>query len=562
MIIELSRFNTTTGFTNTDWVNSFQPMTIQPQGSLTFKSGFLDYNTSSAQVIELQEDTDIVIQTGFYISAPITTDGIVFDDFETYRPFDLYIARNTDRSLLTSSRQFTIPAGNYSPDEITEIINFNCINVNANLHGSGSDFNNNASNNFFRSTTLETYTCALEPIPKVIESERNAVLQASDPLQLANFNVNDFVTFIDFGLADSDTTGNTANDYNGYQITAINRETGLITVNPPFERLVDYTMSNAYMYHYVLFPQNAEGGDINTAQQVHFYRQGTDLIPFDGETRWFFDPNDARKTYMMGASQIQLEYNYNNNSLFQWSYLHTPFYFGSPSTEGIDLYMMGYRHNNIYGYRNTVTGIFFTGLEPKSFWQDTLGFNVNQLVVTDNNQQLLSAPLKCGLNITGNLIAYDALFDKTNTPLQFDLDGNKYRNVLTASTQTIPITAVRTQDVTTSSFYIVELRGLSDINMINDNDVFRTICALGSKEYSAQGIISLYPDGTSFFTNNSPFPIVLSSLRVRILDSLTKQPSATLGSRNSIFIELVNPPPEMIPRPIPQPTKKKEKKKK
>jgi hypothetical protein len=56
MIVELSKFNSMSSFSNSDWINSFQPLTIQPQGQLSFKGGFLDYNTSSAQVIELQED--------------------------------------------------------------------------------------------------------------------------------------------------------------------------------------------------------------------------------------------------------------------------------------------------------------------------------------------------------------------------------------------------------------------------------------------------------------------------------------------------------------------------
>jgi hypothetical protein len=61
-----------------------------------------------------------------------------------------------------------------------------------------------------------------------------------------------------------------------------------------------------------------------------------------------------------------------------------------------------------------------------------------------------------------------------------------------------------------------------------------------------------------FYTNQGD-DFVLTNLRVRILDSITKQPSTTLGSKNSIFIELINPPP--VPMPLPPPQKEKTKKK-
>ena len=197
---------------------------------------------------------------------------------------------------------------------------------------------------------------------------------------------------------------------------------------------------------------------------------------------------------------------------------------------------------------NTMTGIFFTKLEPASFWEDALGFNLNTLIVTDDDtSHILSAPLQVGVNITGNLVTYDALFDKTNPPRMYDDDESreKAQIVNAVSTQSQAIVANKPQQVDSSSFYLIELGGLSDINMINDTDLFRTISAIGSKEYNSQGIISIYPDGTAFYTNNSPEPLYLSSFRVRILDSITKQPTTSLGGKNSIFIEMTNPPPSV-----------------
>lgn len=567
MIVELSKFNSLTTFSNSDWINSFQPLTIQPQGTLSFKGGFLDYNTSSAQVIELQEDVDITIQVGFYmvcpyIESPVNNSGtfgnIYASNVEYLQPFDLFVARDkTTYQLITSDRQFTIPAGNYSPDEIVEILNFNCVNIKSNEHGSGDVFNNIASNNFFRSTLLDAYTCALEPSPQSDSESAHISLFARDPTQLQYFNVGDDIVILDFdrGAGDPQTPQ--------FKIGTINQVTGEITTVPPYPAFSPYTSLNQHMIKYLLYPQEPDDKNINNANCVRFYRQATTARPFDPSANFYFDPNVERQVAMMGASQIQFEYNYNNNALFQVSYLHTPFY-TTAGDEAIDLFLMGSPLNNVFQYINTVTGCFFTNLEPKSFWQDIMGFDLPTLIVEDVDvTHRLNAPLIAGKNITGNLVTYDALFDKTRTPLQYLPNGSNSdtyykKNVQASSSQTIPIPATKTQGITTSSFYLIELGGLSDVNMVNDTDLFRTICAIGSKEYSTQGIISIYPDGTSFYTNNSPEPMYLSSFRVRILDSLTKQPSNTLGGRNSVFVELINPQAQ----PIQQESDKKDEKKK
>ena len=562
MLIELSQFNSSSVFTTSDWTNTIQPLVIKPQGTLTFKGGFLDYATSSPVVLELPQDVNIEIEVGFYMAAPPvqSTDGtgplfntvggqgqIYINNITEYQAFDLYVARDYTKPnypLITSTKFFTIPAGNYSPDEITEIINSACSRVSYNLHGSGGDFNNNETSSFFRSTTLGMYTCALIPWvgTSYDDNGRPALLQARDVTQLANFNVGDKIGLYDL------VPGSGMTEF-GYDltITAINRETGVITTNPVLDR-VEETLLNVYMYKQVY------GDEPNTQNVVRFYRQASKNKPFDPDTYFRWAAEDDRKTYMMGASQFQLEYNYNNNSLFQFTYLHTPYYEGG--NEAIDFWFSGYPFNNIFAFTNTVTGVFMNRLEPRDFWTNLLGFKYNDLVITNNPlNNFLTAPLRCGTNITGNFISNDALFSKTLTPQQQAPgtsgggEAGAYRSleVKTASNQTTAIVAIKTQGVTTSPFYLIEIGGLSDVNMINDTNLFRTICAFGSKEYSNAGIISIYPDGTSFYTNNGISDVILSSFRVRILDSISKQPSTNLGTRNTILLQLDNPVTEQQP---------------
>jgi len=573
MLIELSQFNSSSVFSSSDWTNTIQPLVIKPEGTLSFKGGFLDYATTSQIVIELPQDVDVSIKVGFYMAAPPvnSTDGtgplftstqadgqIYINDITQYQAFDLYVARDhrlADRSfpLVTSTKTFTIPAGNYSPDEISEIINVNCISVPYNLHGSGSDFNNNEASSFFRSTTFDMVTCALEPLIGTTHGGA-AVLQARDVTQLQSFAIGDEVSFYDL------IPGSGFDQTFEYirTITAIDMNTGIITINPVLEREQE-TLLNIYMYKNIY----KGGATFDASNCVRYFRQPSGSKVFDADAYFRWAAEDNRKTYMMGASQFQLEYNYNNNSLFQFTYLHTPFY--DAGVEAVNYYFAGYSFNNIFAFTNTITGVFINDLQPQSFWSSILGFRYNDLIVTNNPAtNRLSAPLRCGVNITGNLVANDALFNKVNSPQQFnsgttdgdDPGGYRTLQVKTASTQTSPIVASKTQGVTTSPFYLIEIGGLSDVNMVNDTDVFRTICGYGSKQYSNAGIITIFADGTSFFTNNALTDVILSSFRVRILDNITKLPSTNLGTRNTILLELDNP---SIPPPMPPPAPEKKK---
>lgn len=588
MIIELSKFNSNSAFSNGDWTNTFPPIIVEPNGSLSFKGGFLDYSTSSQQVIELPEDTPITMTVGFYYRVPYIqefspTGSYIVGNQQTFRPFDLYVARDqnstpTNYDLITSTINFTIPAGNYSPDEITEIINFNCVRVPTNLHGCGSDFNNNDERSFFRSTTNNAYTCKLENIPPSVGDAPYVMpIIASDPSQLKKadgtptFSVGDHVWVIDLYEGILTHTGGELQSIKNTDasIETINYDTGVITLNAgaaTFPGGLDQLCSNPFLVK-IAYPYDKDDTWF-TNNVIRFYKQASARSPFSNTNYISVNPNDASKdmyllTSMMGASQFQLEFNYNNNSLFQWSYLHTPFYInnaGEEPQEAVDYYFGGFPFNNVFSYVNSLSGIFFTDLQPRSFFSDILGFDLTKLIVTDDPAtRILSAPLLEGVNITGNLVSNDALYNKSDAPFQYpatSTDAPIVNNVQTATTQVTPIVATKTQGITTSSFYLIEIGGLADINMVSDTKLFRTIAALGSKEYSNAGVISIYPDGTSFFTNNNPEPVIISSFRVRILDSISKQPSTNLGGRNSIFLELINPPPQP---PIPQPKEKNKK---
>jgi hypothetical protein len=578
MIIELAKFNTNTAFSNSDYINQIQPIQIDTGGSFAFKGGFLDYNTTSEQVIEIVEDVNVEIDAGFYYACgdPLKKELLVGDE-DTIRPYELYVARDPSNnfSLTTSTRTFTIPKGNYSPYEITELVNLNLTEVVPSIHGDGSDFVNLGESNFFRPIPQNAYVCSLKNFNK---SRRpfvptDNIYFALNPPDLIDpntgtprFSVNDVVRFWD--NIEGDIQKKVQVDRMNTRIDAINYDTGAITFffggddNPD---ATNVSFTQFFMYKIGTVPSGGSPDDPNKTdlKQTRFYYQSNKKgETFDPSNNFTFPnltqphtgtPPVGNNDYVpanfkfMGASQIQLEFNNNNNALFQWTYVHTPYYYGNSTAEanddaqeGIDFLFSG--ANSRFVYENTQTGIFFTSLSPPSFWFETLGFDPSIVIQDEPVKHILNSPLIAGVNITGNFIGYDALFEKGNNTSQWVPTSEDVYAVNSSSSQTFAIRAISSQSVGDSSFYIVDVNGLSLTNLSNDTDFFRTVVAIGSKEYNSQGIISLYPDGTSFYTNNGE-PFVLSSIRTRILDSISKKPTETLGPKSAIYLEYTPPPP-------------------
>lgn len=573
MLIELSRFNTQTAFSNADYFNTIPPLTIKQGGSLMFNSGFLDYATASPDnVIEIQQDTEITLSCGFYMSLwveygkNILVDTYVdYNDVHTLQAFDLYTARyydvsgQTDYSPVISTRTFTIPKGNYSPYELTNIINENLVKVPTYVFGSGSAYINSPDNNFLRSTMVN-------------EGVINVNNLQGEPTPIVYFNIS-VKDKRQLGTPDSPIikVGDTVKLFD--VITALNIyffKTGVPSGEWPDSVIVnEVDFDNGLIWYEGGWNYTTESGNTETYPDmisVICYKTNTTPVRFYGQQSNSVNISDyftMKTESLMGATQMSLEYNNNNNALFQFSYLHTPVYHSGNES----VYVFGSGTSNYFDVVSTQSGVFFTQMEPQSFWRDTLGFDVDSMIMnydpstTTITNRNFTERLQSGVNITANFIGNDILinkgdFDGTTPAPMRQLQRNVYYD---ESSQTTAIKALKQIGIKSGNFYLIEIGGLDLINLENDTQFFRTICAIGSKEYTSGGVVSLYSNGMPFYTNNS-LDFVITNLRVRILDSLTKQPSTTLGNKNSVFLEYIAPP-QQIPVPIPQPPEQKPKKK-
>jgi hypothetical protein len=519
-IIELSYINSKSSNSSADWVNTFQPIILNPNDSLSFKVGFLDYgNQNQYGVIEIAQDLDISMTAGFYASTSgynINTN-IAYDENQTAKYFKLYVARDYSVSsypLITSTVNFTITKGVYTPQELSILINKQLTTLPQSSLGSNADLINNPTNYFFRSSQSGEAVCEFYQGTYTPTNIWKLYVRDRYKNQISAFKVNDIAyCYVEYDPNENSFECAILSIYIG------EGDTSYIEIEPYENEPDQSSFVNGYLY------KN------NT-------KKHTDIIPLR-----FYDPSNFHDTQYMefvkpswiGASQIDLQFDFNQSGRFSWEYLHTSWHDkdGNNST-AVAIYGVD---GTFFQYQNVYSGIFFTDLQPASFWQGTLGFDLSKILLTDNTQtHILNKVLYFGENITGDFIGFDDIYDKTKTAQA--IEGNI--NILTS--QTFDIIGDKLSNIVISPFFIIQLIGLGNPNYATDDKTYQTIAHIGSKEYDNNGSITLFGDGTNFYTNSGEQKII-SSLNVRILDGTTKQPTQILGQNNSIFIQInrINP---------------------
>jgi hypothetical protein len=539
-IIELSYNNATQQNLTSDWTNTFQQQVVlNPGDGLTTKLALLDYSsTGQYSNIEIPEDLNILMTGGFWYTIQDPTvynsnqrdaDGSD-EDFDNIEIGKYYIARDSNYNLITSTKIFTIKKGVYDVNELTQQITRNITAINVDDIGKSIYFDNKAGEFFFRSTIANEMSVNIYSFYDEIQSSLGSgplegkrewimycIVKEENLWQLEPFSMGQSVSFA--YQYDPKT-----NNFSDGVIIQLDKVAGTMQIRH-------------YLDDFGLGDSTPGDGGLTVPPQpwTNFYG-----IVFGNNTTSirFYDPenfNVNRAMYMegrnyMGSSQLALLFNDNNDGKFSFKYMHTPFYNGGQ--ESISVY-------NVVGatfyYFLAQSGIFFTQLEPASFWFGLLGFNQNILVSDNLITHTLNQKLVLGQNITSNLITYDNVFNKAKWTESPPIDTPYY----TTSQDTFKIIGLELQTAFVSPYFIIQILGLGNTNLLDDNKTYQTIAQICSKQYDNNGVITTYPDNIPFYYNTSNEPLLISSLRVRILDGVSKQPTLILGNNNNIFIQIV-----------------------
>lgn len=511
MILELSQYNSQQVIGNGEWVNNFAPVTLNTGDSITINQAFIDGQLSGDyDNIAITSQIDISMTFGFYYMN-------VQDGHITYSKGDgvaaeLYVARynmNPNFPLITQVRQVTVPAGNYSPAELAQTIN---MQLTAIPRVSVSEFND-LTNMFLRPSQATTFTLPCQdfnPYPDTgpYKSGYLTYLMASI-IPIPQIMIDEFPAGSQVTISFEGSSGYKFS-YPNITIESIDQATGKITL-PPTAIALNSSQYNVKCM-YVKLSSAAAKNIVFTNQS-----DATDTMTFS---------TAAIPPRYFGATQIALEYNVNNSGKFQWTYQHMPMYDTATKDEGVSVFADG---NGILRLADVRSGIFWTDLQPRNFWEG-LGFNMSSLLVVDGDN-VLQTPLVRGVNITSAFSGLD-IFIASSRSLPVIPDGAYFYS----TTQTNPIIAPNNYTGTDGGFYIIEVLGLAT-DYQDDKKSYCAVMSVGSRNYDQNGFITIYGDGSIPFVNNGD-PRTITTLHVRILDPITKQPTKLLGSRNSVFLNI------------------------
>ena len=318
---------------------------------------------------------------------------------------------------------------------------------------------------------------------------------------------------------------------------------------------------------------------------------------------------------IVGASEISLQFNTDTN-LFQFTYLHTPILQlpnSAATTEPIEVVKViktinltgsNVTDQNIPNGKVNIStntrhsGVFFQSMEPKSFWQDILGFDVDNITfdadyVWGANRQMNYEEFnnittssyigilnnfnftKGGINLNNpsyttafplDLNAGEMELTYTNLlnsarwwtehfslsadtqfagPPGYNFDfplifSRYYEEYSSASITTNPLSAIQAPLNKSSGHYLISIDGYQNTkqDFINDDDIFN-IKSVISNYYLSAGSFATAPfSDTAIYVHNSPIPKVISSLRVRLLEPLTMKEIFGLGPSSSVYLQV------------------------
>ena len=263
------------------------------------------------------------------------------------------------------------------------------------------------------------------------------------------------------------------------------------------------------------------------------------------------DGSELTLPLWQGASQVSFSFDKFNK--FSLDYAHTPWY--STTSDSADIacsiqnYFFGITPSPGIGFTLTQhSGIAFTGLTPKSFWEGKLGFNVGEMTifpqagVNESGGDGYYYPLidfENGKNVVTGQLIQDMLIKKSTLFYQTsNLIGQEFLSDLTT-----PIVAPNppfANEVNKNGYYLIEIGNKILNKFIGPNQNFNNIQSIVSTYFSLNSY-TLGTSSDSIIYTHSGAPVPISSFDIRILDS-NKNLAANLGNDNSIYLELIKAP--------------------
>lgn len=510
--IELSTYNSKEVLSNGEYTCTFPPVEIPTGASIQITQAFLDSNLNgSYQNIVIPEDLTLSIEFGLFYT---NMDDANKTPKISAAPFDMYVARHSDLSLYTDVCLVTVPKDNYTPTELANLITKQVVavpslkNILDISYLPGYVLKTSNINYSFPIDVNSTKSSAYQQDEEI--TKLKALNTPIDPIIFSKFPPNTPIVITYQQQYTNPVSFHTV-------LQAFDQNTGELTFAPPSQFFLTAGPDE--------LQYTSVSVSLQTPAQISFHNQANHT------DSWVF-----KKPVYVGTNQFALEFD-SDSGKFQFTQTHMPMY-STPSGGqqaqpccSVQSYVDA-SGNTTYASIDVRSGVFFTDLQPSSFWE-SLGFDLKSLLVTDDTtSHVLQTKLSRGVNVTSQFFGFDGFISNCRDYPAPSLAAYEYVTDVVVS-----IDADEQLPNGDSGYYLIELKGLTTGYSTDNGDQLSSVMSIASKNYNQSGFITAYADGSIPYVNTGE-PFTLSSIRVRIIDPIRHQVVNTLGPKNSIIIQI------------------------
>jgi len=280
------------------------------------------------------------------------------------------------------------------------------------------------------------------------------------------------------------------------------------------------------------------------------------------------DPTIAETNGVLaGTNQVALEFDTDINK-FLFKQLHMPIFdFGGGGNPIVGLFEGGPDSSNrTYFWASEAGGFLLNNItsSPPNFMENILGFDnsifahytMTPRTFTDTATRQFLIPtfdLKVGVNVTSQYLGLDAAVLKDPYTSSANPKPNPLVPILSDSPGSAPfqststdivniVASTSTINTSQSGYFLIDINTKFKTAFVGSNFFSRSIQGIVSRYYALNSYTSADESAGIAYIHTSPEPMMLTSLRVRILDPST-QLSTDVGDDNTVFVEIIKGSP-------------------
>ena len=290
-------------------------------------------------------------------------------------------------------------------------------------------------------------------------------------------------------------------------------------------------------------------GDAN--QPIVQYAEGTGWSnPGSSDPQWA-KWTGVRYVGAVGAQVVELEF---NESSFEFSQFHTPPYsktsyptpgaWATYTTPAVYSVMPEAANSNAATQVGATSGCVITDLQPPSFW-DSLGFtqehcktsvyfDYTEAMDTTKHATFIDREKYIKDRTTGQLVVFQDYVDRHGvggvTSVSASVDAS-----LSTATRKIEATTYTSEE---DGYYLIEVESNLQTDFYNQDKRLASTASLASKQYNNADFVTSYAESSIPYQHVGASTL-LSSLTLKIIDPGTQEPAVGLGTRSTVFVEVV-----------------------